>query len=196
MRPPADVPGLYRPLDIARRVAGNASLGLPRFIALTRGRNAPYQQFLLDIKLAPPATAPALLTLPQPAWPSEAARVVSLQRILQAAPHASSQPVKIGGDDYVMKELQPSADRLDWQRVIGERADHGELLGQLAALSAWAHLRGAGRLGSASVDDLQAFAGRKGLIREYLRAAQVQARRTISDWRRFSRDYDLTKKLM
>ena len=41
----------FEPVDIARRIAGNGSLGLERYVALVRGNGGRDGQYLIDIKL-------------------------------------------------------------------------------------------------------------------------------------------------
>ena len=56
------VPGagarFFKLLDAARRVAGNGSLGVARYVLLVRGRGSPDQNFVLDLKLRPPRPPP------------------------------------------------------------------------------------------------------------------------------------------
>ena len=58
------------------------------------------------------ALAPAT-QLRQPKWATEAARVVTVQRIVQAIYPARLAVISDGTRSYVLKELQPAADRLD-----------------------------------------------------------------------------------
>ena len=82
-------PAHFAPLDIARRIAGNGSLGLERYIVLTRGSGggngsgdgSPDGRYLLDIKIATPSALAAHIQSPQPEWRSEAARMVALHRL-------------------------------------------------------------------------------------------------------------------
>ena len=53
-------PRFYRLLDAARRVAGNGSLGLERYVLLVEGKGSPRGNYLLDLKRA----VPSALALP------------------------------------------------------------------------------------------------------------------------------------
>ncbi|HEV2212792.1 MAG TPA: DUF2252 family protein, partial [Gammaproteobacteria bacterium] len=77
-------PGFYRVLDVADRIAGTGSLGVHRYAVLVEGRGSPDENFLLDIKEALPSAPCLHLKVPQPKWDSEAARVVTLQRNIEA----------------------------------------------------------------------------------------------------------------
>jgi uncharacterized protein (DUF2252 family) len=177
-------------VDGARRVAGNGSLGLERFMLLVRGRGSPDQNFALDLKLAAPSAVAQWLRRPQPEWPDEAVRVVSIQRTLQAISPALLHAVDYRGRAFVLKELQPSIDRLaltEWRRTPRRFQQAIEGMGRVAA---WAHLRSCGRQGTATVEELQAYVAGKG----WTAAAGTLAGGTAADirkaWRTYSKDYD------
>jgi uncharacterized protein (DUF2252 family) len=189
-RSPAAIPGLYAPLDIARRVAGNSSLGFPRFIVLTRGRDSRGEEFLLDVKYAPTSALARQLGKPQPAWKNEAERIVSIQGALQAIPQALTSQETYGGAHFVQRELQPSADRLDWQHIAANRKIMLIALEDLGAVTAWAHLRGAGRWGAALVDELQRYAAKRNVREDHCRSAMALARQTRTQWKTYAREFD------
>ena len=115
---PAPKPGprFFRLLDAARRVAGNGSLGLERYILLVHGPSSPDENFVLDLKFAAPAAAVPWVTAPQPGWPDDAVRIASIQRVMQAISPALLHAAKVRKRPFVLKELQPSIDRLDLAR--------------------------------------------------------------------------------
>jgi len=153
-------PDFFRVLDVARRVAGLGSLGLERYIVLVRGDRD--GNAILDAKEAAPSTLARFEKLRQPAWKSEADRVVTIQQRMQAIAPALLHAKKIGLGGYVLHELQPSSDRLT---LDDARGDHRHLRSAAKAMghvTAWAQLRSSGRQGSATADDLIAFAGASG----------------------------------
>src|SRR5262249_38201068 len=77
-------PRYYRLIDAAWRLAGNGSAGVPRFILLVEGNGSPEHNALLDLKLARPSALTSYVPIRQPAWTSEAERVVTVQTWLQA----------------------------------------------------------------------------------------------------------------
>ena len=188
------VPGVGRPffrlLDAARRIAGCGSLGLARYILLVQGRGSPDQNFALDLKFAAPSAVAEWLAQPQPQWASEAARVVSIQRVMQAISPALLHAVRFENQYYVLKELQPSIDRLDlsqWRSKPRRILQAVEGMGHVAA---WAHLRGCGHYGAASSETLQAYAATKRWPRSVDRLASVAARRIHRAWEIYCRDFD------
>jgi uncharacterized protein (DUF2252 family) len=179
-----------RVLDVARRVAGNGSLGLTRFVLLVRGRGSPDGNFVLDLKYAAPSAPAAWLGRAQPVWQSEAARVVTIQRAVQAIPPALLQAVHFKNGPFVLKELQPVVDRLalaQWRKKP-KRIEQAVI--GMAHVTAWAHLRAGGHYGAATVDAMQAYVAHRHWQPALLSMAEKATRRTEAAWREFSRDYD------
>lgn len=180
----------FQLIDASRRIAGCGSLGLERYILLIRGRGSPDQNFALDLKYAAPSAVAEWLRQPQPQWPNEAGRVVSIQRIVQAISPALLQPVPFNGRHFVLKELQPSIDRLDlsqWRAKPRRILQAVEGMGHVAA---WAHLRGCGHHGAATSEALQAYVATRRWPESVERLANHAARRIHRAWRIYSKDYD------
>ena len=59
--------------------------------------------------------------------------------------------------DYVIRELQPSSDKIDFKLIKNNPKDLGRVISDMAILTASAQLRSAGRKGAAIPDDLIAF---------------------------------------
>ena len=151
-----DAPPCGPGLDVAQRVAGVGSLGVPRYILLTQHLRPRKRPLLLDLKLALPAASQGA-KLPQPRWPSEAHRVAQTQTWLQAVPPALLQAVMLDGQPFVLRALQPVADKLDFSQFGHNKATFRAALPDFAQLLASAHLRAAGRHGAAVPDVLQAY---------------------------------------
>jgi len=144
--------------DVAFRVAGMGSLGVPRYVALVRGKGDPDRNALIDFKKAvPSAAARALPQYEQPRWSSEAARVVGVQDVCQAASPAYLSAMHLGSSAFVVRELQPVEDKMALAPLALRINRLDETLQAMARLSAYAQLRSAGRMGAAPVDDLMAF---------------------------------------
>jgi uncharacterized protein (DUF2252 family) len=177
-------PAFFEILDVARRVAGLGSLGLDRFAILVRG-DRDGSPAILDAKQAAPSSLSKFTKQRQPDWPCESDRIVTIQRRMQATTPALTDSVKLGRSGYVLRELQPSEDRLS----LKDARAHPQLLGgvieTMGKLTAWAQLRSSGRDGSATLDDLTAFAGtgtwRRPLV-DYGRAYSV---RVEGDYKEF-----------
>jgi uncharacterized protein (DUF2252 family) len=186
-------PEQYRVLDVARRIAGTGSLGVERYIVLVEGKGSPDRNRLLDLKRAVPPSWRALSWLPceQPRWSDEAARVVGVQRRMQAVSMALLHAVELGKQPYVLRRLQPSEDRIALPIKGGKR---GQLL--INALSvfgrclAWDQLRSSGRAGAASADTLGAFAAKPGWLRPLRSLAERAAAQVEADFQHFAAAYD------
>jgi uncharacterized protein (DUF2252 family) len=153
-------PDFFRVLDVARRVAGLGSLGLERYIVLVRGDRD--GNAVLDAKEAAPSILARFEKLRQPAWKSEADRVVAIQRRVQAIAPALLHAKKIGRGGYVLRELQPSSDRLSLDDARGDHRHLHSAAKAMGHVAAWGQLRSSGRQGSATADDLIVFAGANG----------------------------------
>ena len=106
-------PDFFQVLDITHRIAGSGSLGLPRYLILVKGRGYPKGCYLLDLKAARRSSLTPFLTHPQPTWTSEGDRIVQIQTRLQASPPALLSAIEPSGQSYVLRELQPSNDKID-----------------------------------------------------------------------------------
>jgi uncharacterized protein (DUF2252 family) len=161
-----------------------------RFVLLVEGKGSPDANYLLDLKQAlPSALAPHLETR-QPRWANEAQRVVCLQQRVQAISPAFLRPVAIGGVAYILKGLQPAEDRValelwhgHFDRLLGLMATLGEIV-------AWGELRSAGRQGSASADELIAFAGKKRWKAGMIAVGRACQKKVDMDWREFCAAFD------
>lgn len=77
-------PAFYKTIDIARRIAGNGSLGVDRHMIVVEGKGSPDGNYLLDLKESRPSALTPHLKAKQPRWKSEAQRIVAIQRRVQA----------------------------------------------------------------------------------------------------------------
>ena len=183
-------PTFFKLLDVVRRVAGTGSLGVERYTLLIRGKGGVAGHYLLDFKQSLPSSlAPHFASL-QPAWASEAQRVVKVQNRMQAVSVALLAPVKFGGKPFVLRELQPQEDRLVLS-ATNKRDD--SLKGSVATMGqmlAWAQLRSAGQSGSANADDLMAFGQRKKWQTKLLAAASRCADLVAQDAAAFNAAFD------
>jgi uncharacterized protein (DUF2252 family) len=101
-------------------------------VILVEGKGSPDGNYLLDLKPALPSSLTPRLKLAQPRWESEASRVVSVQRRVQAVSPALLQPVEFGGRSYILRGLQPSEDRISLERANGKPALLEALMRSLA----------------------------------------------------------------
>lgn len=183
-------PKFYKPLDVARRIAGTGSLGLERYIILVRGKGGPDANYLLDLKVALPSSLTPHLTIAQPKWKNEAERVIALQYRMQAVNIAFMHAIVAGRSSYVLRALLPSEDRVSLDRAADSYESIASVIRSMGTVVASAQLRSAGRDGSATADQLIAFAQKKQWKTTLLGLAERCAYRTGKDWQTYCRDYD------
>ena len=179
-------PEFFRVLDVARRIAGNGSLGIERYVILVAGKGAKNGRYLLDLKYQPGSSLAPYLNVPQPKWKNEAERVVTLQKRVQAIAPAFLSSLTQGKRSYVLRELMPQQDRLVLKDFDGKPKRLEKLVQALGKLVAWGHVRSGGRQGSATADDWIAFGQKQVWRNPLLDYAVTYSRQVISDWQRFS----------
>lgn len=183
-------PNFYKVLDVARRIAGTGSLGLDRYVVLIRGQGSPDRNYLLDLKASLPSTLAPHLKAAQPRWKTEAHRVASMQRRIQAVSAAFLEPVLVGESAYVLRDLQPSEDRIKLDRSSQTVGELQHLIGTMGRMVAWAQLRSSGRGGSATADELIDFGQRKKWKEKLLSASVDCAAQLRKDSAVFDAAYD------
>ena len=147
----------YQVIDACFRVAGTGSLGVRRYVFLARNTKDPRKHLLIDMKEALPSSVQPWTNIPQPAWASEAERVVAIQLRMQNINPALLSTTIFQGVPYVLKEMQPTADKIDFLTVRDRYKDIACVVEDMAFLTASAQLRSAGRQGAAVPDELIEF---------------------------------------
>jgi uncharacterized protein (DUF2252 family) len=151
-------PEFYKVLDVARRVAGTGSLGLERYQLLVKGYGKE-ERYLLDMKVANKSCLNSILKLKQPVYNHEAERIMQIQQRMQIFPQALLNSIEFNGQWFLLKELQPSQDKIDLTECKGDVDKINLVIDTFAAIVAWDQLRSSGRQGSATADKLISFAG-------------------------------------
>jgi len=181
--------GRYQVIDACFRVAGTGSLGVRRYAFLLRNSKDPKKHLLVDMKEAKPSSLQPYLSNPQPAWGSEAERVVAIQDRMQNIVPALLSTTVFDGASYVVKELQPTADKIDFLVIRDRYKDIACVVEDMAFLTASAQLRTAGRQGAASPDQLMDF-GRDGHWQKgLLEYAQGYAGQVKKDYQEYFKAY-------
>jgi uncharacterized protein (DUF2252 family) len=153
----------YRPIDVIFRVAGTGSVGLDRFTFLLKTLNHTGDKyFLLDMKQAAPSSLRPFLIIDQPHWESEALRVTTVQKKMQNRVPALLSTSSFQGNHYIMQEMQPTKDSIDFNLLKRKYREMYRVVSSMALLTASAQLRSSGQLGSATTDELIAFANKDG----------------------------------
>lgn len=152
-----DALSFYKVKDVALRISGTASLGLKRYVVLIEGKGSPDNNYLIDAKETRPSCVQPYINAKQPNWNSESERIVEVQQRFLSDPPALLHSLDIDNKNFVVKELQPTADRIDYHLFSKNEKKLGDIIKNMAAIYAWSNLRTTGRDGSASADDLIAF---------------------------------------
>ena len=179
----------HRAIDVAYRLAGTGSLGLQRFEILVETLNATKKYFLLDMKEANDSCITRTNRIKQPSWASAADRIIFIQELMQNVSPAVLTPVKFKRKNFVVKELQPVADKIN----IGALKSLEEIktvILDMALLSASSHLRSAGRLGSAPADELVEFGKAQNWQKRFLIYSEKYAGQVNKDYQSFLKAYE------
>ena len=178
-------PAFYTFIDGARRIAGTGSLGLERYVLLVEGNGSPNENFLLDLKYQPGSCVVAAKHLPQPKWNSESQRVVVTQHDVQAVSPALLSAVEMEGRSFVIHELMPENDRLDFTKWRDDVKGFQDAMRIMGEITAWGNLRASGRRGAASADDLIAYGQEEKWTKHLMAYAGDCADRTKQQWREY-----------
>jgi uncharacterized protein (DUF2252 family) len=185
-----DNPDFFQVLDVAGRLSGTASMGLMRYLILVEGNGSPDRNYLLDLKQMHPSCLQAYVEPHQPAWENEAVRVETIQRKAQAVPPALLHAVMLEGQPFLLRELQPTQDKLslsNWNGKIERLETVVETMGQITA---WSQLRSSGRRSSATADALIAFAEDPTWHDPLLNYAAAYVTQVEADYADFCTDYE------
>jgi uncharacterized protein (DUF2252 family) len=180
----------FKFLDAARRVSGTGSLGIPRYVILVEGVASPGDNMLLDLKAAQPSALAPFFAALQPEWSNEAARTVGFQFRMQAvAPHLL-QPVMFEDRPFLLKEMQPTSDRLNLAVAADKATGLDAAIASMAELSAWGQLRASGRNGAANADALIDYASAKSPFKALLDLARHCEAGVLADYEDYAAAYD------
>jgi uncharacterized protein (DUF2252 family) len=181
-------PNFFKVLDVASRVTGTGSLGLERYMILVQGKGSPNDNYLLDLKKERESCLQAYLSFSQPEWNSQAERAISVQQRMQAVSPTLLHQVKIKGKSYIMREYQPTEDKLDLSSH-NQELKLDKLMITLGQVVAWAQLRSSGRQGSAIADELINFGQHQGWRNDLIDYAQNYAQAVNIYFQAFHQDF-------
>lgn len=179
----------YRVVDGVFRLAGTGSIGVERYAFLLKSLNATgYKYILLDMKEAVSSSLCPHITLSQPAWPSEAERVIAVQRRMQNRCPALLSTSEFRGKSFIMQEMQPAKDSINFKLLRDRYRDMYSVIDSMAILTASAQLRSSGQDGSATTDELKAFAMQADWHDPVLEYAMNYVQQVEADYRDFVQD--------
>jgi uncharacterized protein (DUF2252 family) len=189
-------PEFFEVLDVGFRLAGIGSLGLDRYLILVTGKGSPDKNYLLDFKQQPGSALQPYLTTPQPQWTNQATRVMRAQQMVQSSPPALLAAIPQSGgyaneynnSSYLLRELQPTADKLSLEACASKLSHLGKSIEIMAQVTAAAHIHSNSKLGASSVEDLIAFGSSLDWQQQILMYAENYADRVRSDYHQFKLD--------
>ena len=176
-------------MDTGFRIAGTGSIGVKRYVFLVQNIINPKKYVLIDMKQAKPSALQPFVKIQQPSWPSEAERVVAIQERMQNISPALLGTTVFKEDTYVVKELQPTADKIDFLLIKNRYNDIVNVIQDMAMLTASAQLRSSGRQGAAVADELIAFGLATHWQQPVLDYALTYAKKVKKDYQSFLKDY-------
>lgn len=126
--------GFFQVKDVAQRLAGVASIGRYRYVALLEGRSkSPDDDVVLEFKEEGPSAAGTHSA-------NEALRVQKAYAYFLPQPDAQLDTARIQGIDFLVRELQPAKASVDLADLKGKK-DFGRFLETVALVAARAHAR-------------------------------------------------------
>ena len=175
----------YRVQDVIFRLAGTGSLGVKRYVILLQNKAKSSKCLFLDMKQAAPSSLKPYLGLKQPVWQTEAERVITLKFRMQAVSPALLDSTLFKGDSFVLEEMQPSEDRIDFEQIKNNYKDINRVIVDMAVLAASSQLRSSGRQGSAIADELLTLGKNHAWHQPLLKYASAYAKQVKKDFNEY-----------
>lgn len=179
----------FKILDAAIRIAGTGSLGIERYVLLVQGNGHP-NHYLLDLKTASPSCLAKYVKVRQPAWNSEAERITQIQSRVEAVAPALLTDVKFNGHSFLLKEMQPTQDKMSLSLCNGKLKKLEEVISVMAKICAWAHLRAGGRQGSSIADEMIQFSAQSEWKKQVLLYSEKYFLQVEKDYLTYCKAFD------
>lgn len=182
-------PNEYRVIDVSYRIAGTGSIGLERFLFLVQKIKDTEKFMLIDMKQATPSSLLPYNHIVQPAWKSEAERIISVQKRMQKISPALLSVNMFKDHSYVMQEMQPTKDRINFQLIENDFKKISCVMQDMAVITASSYLSSSGRQGSGIADDLILFAQNNAWHQAVIDYSLTYTKQVMNDFRSFRSDY-------
>ena len=104
---------------------------------------------------------------------------------MQFCPPALLSSVFFDKKHFVVKELQPVQDKMDFKLCDGSVDKIEEVILSMADIAAYAHLRSTGRQGSSTADELAEYVSRAKLQKEMYELSQELSTQMAKDYKEF-----------
>ncbi|HWD87829.1 MAG TPA: DUF2252 family protein [Mucilaginibacter sp.] len=183
----------FKAIDCVFRIAGTGSLGVKRYVFLLKRGDRKGKYLLLDMKQAIPSSLQPYVNIKQPRWKNEADRVIQLKRRMQYMPPALLGTTLFKGDNYIVQEMQPEDDAIEFDAIKDCYKDVGRVIEDMAILAASAQLRATGRQGSSIADELIRFGQNNTWHDALLDYAEKYAQQVKRDYTQYLTDYESGK---
>jgi uncharacterized protein (DUF2252 family) len=176
--------------DVVFRQAGLGSLGLKRYLFLLKSTNAKEKYLLVDMKQSRSSSLLPYSEMTQPAWETEAHRIICIQQRMQNIAPALLSVTRFKGEAFVIQEMQPTKDSINLNLVKHRYRDIYRVIEDMAILTASSQLRSSGRQGAASADELVLFGQDESWQQPVISFALKYAERIRNMYREFCIDYE------
>jgi uncharacterized protein (DUF2252 family) len=180
----------YKLIDAVFRVAGTGSIGLKRYAVLLKSSNDTGEKYILvDMKQSACSSLQPFVPIKQPAWKTEADRIVRIQERMQNMAPALLSTSHFRGESFVMQEMQPTKDSINFKQLKKEYRNIYQVIDDMGMLTASAQIRSSGRQGSANADELMKLGEDKGWQEKLLQYAIDYSHKVRKDYLNFLKDY-------
>jgi uncharacterized protein (DUF2252 family) len=180
----------YKIKDAVFRRAGTGSIGAKRYALLLKSSNDTGEKYLIvEMKEAKPSCVQKYVPVIQPAWKSEADRVVTIQRRMENKLPALLSTTVFRNEAYIVEEMQPTQDQIKFELIKNDYRDIYQVINDMAVLTASAHLRSSGMSGSSITDELIDFGKDEGWLKDILELAIECARKSRDNFDAYLKDY-------
>ena len=176
--------------DSVFRIAGTGSVGLNRYIFLLHNKNKKENYLLLEMKQGRSSSLMPYANIKQTKWSSEAERIVAIQKYMQNVSPALLSTTLFKDEYYVIEEMQPTADKINFELIKEEYKNLSQVINEMAILTASAQIRSTGRKGSCIADELIAFGENNSWIEAVIDYAMQYALQVKKDYNAYSMAYN------
>ena len=179
----------WKALDAVYRVAGTGSIGIERYAVLVQDVITS-KKLILDVKEAMNSSLQDYTGIHQPKWKNNGDRIIQIQTRMQFVCPSWLDTLCIKTKWFVIKEIQPVADGIEFISFKEEMDKQEKLLYTLGQLTASAQLRSSGREGSAITDALISFGTDVSWQKSVTNYACKYALQVEKDYQEFCKAFD------
>jgi uncharacterized protein (DUF2252 family) len=141
------------------------------------------------MKQALPSSLSLFVKTKQPVFETEADRIITVQRRMQHVSSSMLSTSHFQGEYYVIQELQPVKDTIKFKLLKEDYRNMYQVIDDMGMLTASAQLRSSGMDGTATKDELKAFAADTAWQEPLLAIAAEQAALVSADFGAYEQDF-------